>query len=148
MNGPAEAKSFDRFPRAGRLNLTAEDSASTLLLRMAGDLDLADVGQMTAALDRLDVRRTTLLVLDLQELAFLDLAGLSAILRANDHCKKHHIRLTVIRPRGLASRIFTLTRVHRELDLVDPLQAASADQTPGAPGTESPRPSPPTSAKE
>lgn len=119
MAGVAEAGSVDGFPRAGRLNLTVEDSASTLLLRMAGDLDLANVGQVTAVLDRLDVERTALLVLDLRGLAFLDLAGLRTILRANDQCKNHHIRLTVIKPLGFASRIFTLTRVHRQLDLVD-----------------------------
>ncbi|MDQ5831752.1 MAG: STAS domain-containing protein [Actinomycetota bacterium] len=75
---------------------------------------------MTAALDQLDVDRTTLLVVDLQELDFLELAGLRSILRADSYCKKHEIRLTVVKPRGFASRVFTLTRAHRELDLVDP----------------------------
>lgn len=99
--------------------LTVEDSASTLVLRMVGDLDLAGIGQVMAALDRLDLATTTHLVLDLRELAFLDIAGLMTILRANDHCRKHHIAVTVVKPRGRASRVFTLTRAHRELDLVD-----------------------------
>ncbi len=51
---------------------------------------------------------------------FLELAGLRSILRADSYCKKHEIRLTVVKPRGFASRVFTLTRAHRELDLVDP----------------------------
>jgi anti-anti-sigma factor len=108
-----------RFSRSGPLDLAVEDFDSTLLLRVGGDLDLATVGQVTTALDQLELERPTLLVLDLQELAFLDLAGLRTILRANEHCKKHEVRFTVIKPRGLASRIFTLTSVHRELDLVD-----------------------------
>jgi anti-anti-sigma factor len=120
MSVVQERGSAGRFSRAGPLVLTAEDSVSTVLLRVTGDLDRATVGQVTAALDRLDLARTTLLVLDLQELAFLDLAGLRTILRANNHCKRHHIRCTVIKPHGFASRIFTLTRAHRELDLVDP----------------------------
>lgn len=111
--------SAGRFSRAGPFALTVEDSDSTLLVRVTGDLDLATVGQVRTALDRLDIERTTLLVLDLQELAFLDLAGLRTILRANQHCKNHQVRFAVIKPRGLASRIFTLTSVHRELDLVD-----------------------------
>ena len=40
-------------------------------------------------------------------------------------------RVTVVKPRGLASRVFTLTRVHRDLDLVDSayeLQARKGQQ--------------------
>ena len=119
MSQAAATGSADRFPQAGPLRLTIEDSDSTLVLRMAGDLDLAGVGQVMAALDRVDIGHTTELIFDLRELAFLDLAGLKTILRANDYCKSHHIPVTVIKPRGFASRVFTLTRVHLELDLVD-----------------------------
>jgi anti-sigma B factor antagonist len=108
-----------RSSRAGPLVLTVEDYDSTRLVRLGGDLDLATVGRVTAALDELEVDRTARLVLDLQELSFLDLAGLRTILHASERCKKHQIRFAVIKPRGLASRIFTLTSVHRELDLVD-----------------------------
>ena len=101
------------------MGLTVQESASTMVLRMAGDLDLSGIGQVMAALDRLDDGDTTQLVFDLRELAFLDLAGLETILRANDYCKNHHIAVTVIRPRGLASRVFTMTRVHRYLNMVD-----------------------------
>jgi anti-anti-sigma factor len=117
----AAAESAGPPPQRRPLRLTVEDSASTLVLRMAGDLDLAGIGQVMAALDRLDVAHTTELVFDLRELAFLDLAGLKTILRANDFCKNHHIPVTVIKPRGLAHRVFILTRVHLELDLVESL---------------------------
>ena len=109
-----------RFERPGPLMLTVEDSTETVVLRMAGDLDLGGVGQVMYAVDRLDVDRTSLLVLDLENVTFLDLAALKTIMRANDHCKDHGIHATVIAPRGLASRVFTLTRAHRDLDLVEP----------------------------
>ena len=105
--------------------MTVEDSGSTLVLRITGDLDLSGVRKVMAALDRLDVARTTHLILDLRGVTFLDLAGLKTILRANDHCTDHHIAVTVVKPRGLASRVFTLTRVHLELHLVDSLASAS-----------------------
>jgi anti-anti-sigma factor len=119
VSQPAEAE-LSSVPHAGPLTLTAEDSGTTRLLRLAGDLDLATVDHVTVALDLLDVHSTTLLVLDLRELAFLDLAGLTAILRADEYCKSHRIRLTVIKPRGFAGRVFTLTGVHRDLELVNP----------------------------
>jgi hypothetical protein len=86
---------------------------------MSGVAVEQDLGQVMAALDRLDVAHTTELVLDLRELAFLDLEALKTILRANEYCKNHHVAVTAIKPRGLASRFFTLTRLGLELHLVD-----------------------------
>lgn len=112
------------FHGPGALSLVVEESDSSLLLRMAGGLDLATIGSVMAALDEVDVDRTTRLVFDLQEVDFLDAAGLNTLLRANAYCEDHQIQVTVIKPRGLARRVFTLTRVHGELDLVDSEAAA------------------------
>ncbi|MDQ3587384.1 MAG: STAS domain-containing protein [Actinomycetota bacterium] len=119
----SDAVSTRRGPDA--LSLVVEESDSSLVLRLAGGLDLATIGSVMAALDRVDVERTTRLVFDLQEVDFLDAAGLHALVRAHAYCKDHELQVTVIKPRGLARRVFTLTRVHRELDLVD--SAAAAD---------------------
>ena len=121
MSAVAVAESAGLPWQTKRLRLTIEESGSTLILRIAGDLDLSGIGRVMVALDRLDDARTTQLIIDLREVTFLDLAGLKTILRANDHCKDHHIAVTVVKPRGHASRVFTLTRVHLELDLVDTL---------------------------
>ena len=103
----------------GPLDLAVENSDSTMLLRIAGDLDLATSVEVTAALDQLDVARTKLLVLDLQEVAFLDLTGLRTVVDASDHFEHHQIHVTVIKPHGFAGRMFTLTGANRELHLVD-----------------------------
>jgi anti-sigma B factor antagonist len=108
-----------QLDRASPLTLTVEREDSSVCLRMAGELDLATIGQMMAAVDRIDVNRTSRLVVDLREVDFLDIAGLKAILRCNDQCKEHDIPVTVVKPQGYASRIFTLMRVNRELHLVD-----------------------------
>lgn len=107
------------FERAGPLALTVVELESTVLLRMAGDIDLATINQVMAAVDRVDLDRITLLVVDLQDVEFLDLAGLHAVLRVNDQCESHDVHLTVLSPRGTARRVFTLTRAHQELDFVD-----------------------------
>ena len=106
--------------RPGPLMMSVEDSTATVVLRMAGDLDLGGVGQVMSAVDRIDVERTSLLVLDLEHVTFLDISALRTILRTNDFGNRHGIHTTVITPRGLASRVFTLTRAHRDLDLVEP----------------------------
>jgi anti-anti-sigma factor len=108
-----------RFAHPDGLIVTVEELSSTVLLVMEGDIDLATVDHAMASVDRVDLDRITLLVVDLDRVGFVDLAGLHAILRINDECADHDVHLTVITPRSAASRVFTLTRAHLELDLVD-----------------------------
>ena len=75
-----------------------------------------------AALDRIEIESTTRVVVDLQEVDFLDIAGLKAILWSNAHCRDHGIPVSVVKPRGPARHTFTLTSAHRELDLVDAIR--------------------------
>ena len=109
----------EHFTPSEGLTLSVEEPTSTLLVRIGGELDLATIGQVLAALDRLDAGRADLLVFDLQELDFLDVAGLRTLLRTNEICKDLGVQVVVIKPRGFASRVFTMTRVNRDLDLVE-----------------------------
>jgi anti-anti-sigma factor len=110
---------IQRFAHPDGLIVTVEELSSTVLLVMEGDIDLATVHHAMAAANGVDLDRITLLVVDLDRVGFMDLAGLHAILRINEECKNHDVHLTVITPRSAASRVFTLTRAHLELDLVD-----------------------------
>ena len=106
----------------GQLSVTLEQTGSTVVMRLAGELDLATTEQVTAALDRIEIENTTRVVVDLQAIDFLDVSGLNAILRSNYHCREQGIRVSVVKPRGLASHIFTLTSAQRELDLIDAIR--------------------------
>ena len=96
-----------------------EQEGSTLRLRLTGELDWGCIGQVEAALERASQAGIEQVVFDLQQLEFLDSAGLRTILRANDRSKVEPFELIVVRPRGLANRVFTLTRASRQLTLVD-----------------------------
>ena len=104
---------------ASQAAVAVVEFSSTALVRVDGDVDLATVHELTAALQRVDLRTITLLVLDIDEIGFLDLAGLNAILSLNDDCTINDVHLSVIAPRGPAKRLFTLTHTDLELDLVD-----------------------------
>ena len=80
MSGVALAQPAGLPPQRRPLKLTIEESASTFVLRIAGELEFGGIGQVMAALDRLNVAHTTQLILDLREVTFLDLAGLKTIL--------------------------------------------------------------------
>ena len=108
--------------------LVVEELGSTLQLRLAGEFGLAAVGRVEAALERVSEEHTSEVVFDLRELSFLDCAGLHTILRANERARRAAFEVVVVRPRGLANRVFTLTRAGEQLKLVDqvsPVNAAS-----------------------
>jgi anti-sigma B factor antagonist len=107
-------------PHPSPLLVTVEESDATLHVRLAGEFDLAAVPLVEKALDRLS--RAPLLgrlVLDLAAVSFLDLAGLRTILRADARGRAEAFDVVVVRPRGTANRIFTLTRVGGRLNLVN-----------------------------
>jgi anti-anti-sigma factor len=108
------------LPDPGVFHLAVEDSGATLYLRLMGEFDLAAVGRVENALDRVFQAATTRrIVFDLRRLIFMDAAGLRTILRANDRARAGAFELVVVRPRGTANRVFTLTRAGLELSMVD-----------------------------
>lgn len=98
--------------------LAAEQLGTTLHLRLAGEFDLACVGRVEATLERASDARTKKVVFDLTELSFLDLAGLRTIIKANERARGEGLDVVVVRPRGMANRVFTLTRAREHLKLV------------------------------
>jgi anti-anti-sigma factor len=109
---------------ASPLLLAVDEADSTLRLRLTGDFDLAGVGAVENALHRLSQapppRRV---VFDLRGLASLDVAGLRTILRADARGRAGSFEVVVVRPRGPASRVFTLTRAGERLSIVDEPEA-------------------------
>jgi anti-anti-sigma factor len=100
--------------------VAVEESDSTLRLRLTGDFDRAGVGAVEQALDRLcQAPLPRRVVFDLRGLAFLGLAGLRTILRADARGRAEAFEVVVVRPRGPANRVFTLTRAGERLSLVD-----------------------------
>jgi anti-anti-sigma factor len=89
-------------------------------LRLSGEFDSAGVGRVEDALDGVfRVPRPRHVVLDLRRVTFLDVAGLRTILLANERARATAVELLVVRPRGFANRVFTLTRAGAELSMVD-----------------------------
>jgi anti-anti-sigma factor len=109
---------------ASPLLLAVDESDSTLRLRLTGDFDLAGVGAVEQALDRLSEAPTpTRVVFDLRGLAFIGLAGLRTILRTDAQGQAEAFEVLVVRPRGIANRVFTLTRAGERLSIVDEPEA-------------------------
>ena len=126
--GESSRQSPPPLPAVGShaLCLIVEELGSTLHLRLAGEFDLAGVERVEAALERASAEHTRHVVFDLTDLSFLDSAGLHTILRANERARSAAFDVVVVRPRGLANRVFTLTRAGQQLNLVDQAFPANA----------------------
>jgi anti-anti-sigma factor len=107
-------------PEAANFRLVVEDAGCVSHMRVAGDFDLAAVGPTENTLDRVfEAPVPELVVLDLRRVTFLDAGGLRTVLRANDRARANAVDLVVVRPRGRASRIFTLTHAWQRLKMVE-----------------------------
>src|SRR4051812_43710637 len=105
---------------ASPLLLAVDESDSTLRLRLTGDFDLAGVRAVERVLDRLhEAPAPRRVVFDLRGLAFLGLAGLRTILRTDAQGQTEAFEVLVVRPRGIANRVFTLTGAGERLSIID-----------------------------
>jgi anti-anti-sigma factor len=90
-----------------------------------GDFDRTGVGAVEHALGRLcEAPAPKRVVFDLRGLAFLGLAGLRTILRTDVQGQADGFEVVVVRPRGIANRIFTLTRAGERLSILDETETA------------------------
>ena len=99
--------------------LLAERDGTTLCLTLSGNFDRAAIGHVERALERARKLPLEHVVLDLSALTFLDLAGLKTILSVDRRAQAEAFGVTVVRPRGLANRVFTLTRAGETLSMTD-----------------------------
>ena len=100
-------------------SLGARREGRTLRLALAGEFDRSAVREVEGALAQTWDVPTDHLVLDLSNVSFLDSAALRALLRAKRQAREGHLSMAVVRPRGRARRIFTLTRAGQVLPTVD-----------------------------
>ncbi len=91
-------------------SVAAERDGATVRLRMAGDFDRAAVDRFQRALEAARELPLEHVIFDLSALTFLDMAALRVIVSAYRRGQAEGVGVTVVRPRGLASRVFTLTR--------------------------------------
>jgi anti-sigma B factor antagonist len=109
-------------------SLEVQRDGTTVSLRLAGEFDWAVTGHVEGALDRALETATEQIVFDLSALEFLDAAGLTTILKADERARRERANLTVVRPRGRANAIFSLTGVEDSLAMVgDPAADGEAE---------------------
>jgi anti-sigma B factor antagonist len=105
--------------RPGELKIQVDVVGGCHTLCLSGELDMASAPELEAAV-ALALPGAREIVLDIQELTFIDSTGLRVIVASLDSCKRRDTALRVTRARPQARRLFELAGL---LDL--PLFAAA-----------------------
>ena len=95
--------------------MAVERRAAVAVLHVSGEFDLCAVERVEAALARATGGPTERVVFDLRGVSFLDVPGLTTLLRADARAP---FAVDVVPPPGPASRIFALTEADHPLHLV------------------------------
>lgn len=91
------------------LEVQRVDEGETTTLRLVGELDLASVEKLGAAVEEVCAAGASSLTLDLRTLAFIDSTGLAAIVHAGQLCEKHGVSFALVRGSESTQRLFELT---------------------------------------
>ena len=96
----------------------AEGGLDAAWVHVAGDLDIATTPQLERTL-RESQSQARLVVLDLRELAFIDCAGVHAIVAASSRARRAGCRLLLVRGPAQVDRVFSLTGQSHEVEIGD-----------------------------
>ena len=135
MFSPVHADSPSGKARELRLALfdcvCTQIGSGLVLLHLAGELDLATSSQFERMLD--EAQKSAIAVtIDLDELTFIDSAGLAVIVNASHRAVRTGSKLALINSSGQVKRVLELTRVPNHVEL-HPVKASAPASFNGGP---------------
>lgn len=93
------------------IDLRPERDRERMVVMLSGELDLASVGSVEAAVQELYATGFASVVLDLRELTFIDSTGLRLLLRLDEQAWASGVALAIIDGEGPVRRLLRLTRL-------------------------------------
>ncbi len=107
------------------LGITIESlSPDTVCVALSGELDFSRAYTFDEEMRRLEAQRPGSIVLDLRKLNFCDSAGLGRVLALQRRARRDGRRLVVVRGGRAVQRLFAITALDAQLELVNDPQAA------------------------
>lgn len=90
---------------------------------LTGELDLSTIEKVEQELARVEGTGPATVALDLSRLTFLDSSGLRVIVSADKRARRENRRFVVVRGPESIQRVFSITRLDQQLELVDDLSS-------------------------
>jgi len=133
MSAAHDLAAADRVLPAGLVIRSWRD-ASTRLVALYGELDLASGPLLEQHLRRPGLPAPERLVIDLSGLEFLDCSGLHALLRVRERCQASGEQLSLLHGPRSVDRMFELTGTRRLFSFEDDEPSSDGDRYPGPSG--------------
>ena len=106
--------------------MTIESANGHTVIALTGELDLAVAPKLESCLSDLALGAGDTLVIDLSELEFLDSSGLRVLVVAHQRAEQEGFRFVLVRGSDPVARIFELTRMDQQLEIVPSRDALAA----------------------
>ncbi len=103
----------------GWFRITAHETVDAHILALDGDLDMATVDRLDAAIAVTMRRHPAALVIDLRKLEFFGVAGLTSLMDAARRCRDVRCRLVLVRGNRFIQRIFVICGVEGLFEFVN-----------------------------
>jgi anti-anti-sigma factor len=102
---------------------TEQLQPGVVCLEVAGEFDMFRAYDFDQELRAIEAEDVTTLVVDLREVSFVDSAGLARIIAASRRASSNGHRFAIVRGCRAAERLFALTAVDQQLDMVSDREA-------------------------
>ena len=99
--------------------ISRTDDAQGVVLALSGELDIASAPELEQRLSELMAEGHLRVLLDLNELSFVDSPGISVLIRAKQEAETAGRRLVLRRPTAQLYRVFALVGLVNWLDVED-----------------------------
>jgi anti-sigma B factor antagonist len=100
-----------------QLQIVVRQEADRVILALDGELDMATAEQLQHAMDGLDGQ--SMVVLDLEQLQFIDSTGLRSVLSVLERCRELGQEFAVTRGSQQVQRLLGVTGVAKHLRIID-----------------------------
>lgn len=117
-----------RFDRQQVFRIDTAQQTGGYVIRIEGELDAGGCRDLELALAAAEQAQAGRIILDLEELTFIDAAGLTTLLEASRRSASNGNRLQMTRGNGHPADMFRLTGLDLTLPLTDPALCPSLPQ--------------------
>jgi anti-anti-sigma factor len=117
-NQSTEVRYDSRVGAQEHLRVDVRREADRVVLRLDGELDLASSPILEHALEAADVTQAPLLVLDLDELSFVDSTGLRVILLAHEAARNREQEFAITPGSSQVQRLLSITSVAEHMRVI------------------------------
>lgn len=106
------------------MNLESRVEGATVVVRIAGTVQLAEADELSAQLPGLMSTEATSLILDLSDLEFISSLGIAAFVKVHRTARERSGRVVIVNPRPPIANLLRITRVSELLPIFGSLEAA------------------------